>query len=308
MSAEQEEPFILIRRRSFSEVFDDLGCFVREHSAHFFKAVAWIPGPFLVLTGIVSIYLGLLTPSGMSLTETRTVLAFLLVLFLSLCSTLLLIGTTVAYFKGMEEERGRPTVRYVRRRVFRNLGVLINTFLAWLGIVLAFSFGAGIALAFFSFVVGAAGGAFLIPFMIFLGFLLLYPPIVHLASASFFGVLHHGFNFGKAFSKAWRSLRMAFWRNWGVVFIGTLLFFFLSFSCMVPEGIFVGFYRYFTLDPIQEGMSHYIYTGIAFFRFLATQFLWTLLLALLGMNYYSLHEVDSGETLLQRYERIATSK
>ncbi len=302
MNKEERDRLQLLRRRTFSEVFDDLGRLLRSHSGSFFKTFALIPGPFILVTGLVSSYLGVLSPAGFN--TIHSVLPFLVLIILSCVTGLLLLATVVAFMREVELHEKKVSVASVRQRVFGKIRSLLTWFIVWLGVSLAISFGVGLLTGFLSIAMSQVHPE-LPPFIFFLFFLFIYPLIVHLAVASAFGMLRHDLFFGKAFSKAWDSLLIGFWRNWSLTLLGTVLLITLIMASSVPELLFAGIYNFLTLDPPFEGGSGYVLKGLAIVRYSATNLIWCFFLLLHGLNYYSHHEIQSGESLLQRFEKFA---
>jgi hypothetical protein len=297
---------VLLKKRGFSEVFDDLGRFVRTAYKPFLKVMAYVPGPFILLTGLLSAYGGFLAIGGTSSELTALSIPVLIfVMLLSFFTSLLNLGSGIFFMKGMEEEGKPPSVKTVRDKVFSNFGDLFICFIAWVGILLVFSFFVGIALGLFMVPLGGIAPV-LAPIFFFLFFLFVMPPIAFTITASFFGMLRDGLQFGQAFAKAWRLLFSAFWRTWGVMVVGTLLFMILSFACMIPEALFTGAYSFLSLDLPFTGGSGFFLSVLALLRYFITQILWIFFVILQGLHYYSLHEMESGEALLSAYDRSAS--
>ena len=295
----------LLRKRSFSEVFDDFGHFVRTAYTPFLKVMFYVPGPFILLTGLVSMYGGFLALGGTSSDISGlSILALLFVMLLSFFTSLLSLGSGIIFMREMERDGRPPSVKKVRDLVFSDFGDLFICFIAWVGILLVFSFFVGIAMGLFMIPLGGVAPA-LIPFLFFLIFLFIMPPLAFTITASFFGMLRDGLHFGRAFAKAWRLVFLSFWRTWGVMIVGVLLFVVLTLAFMIPEGLFTGIYSYLSLELPSTGSSGYIMNLLALFRYFATQILWIFFIVLQGLHYYSLHETESGEALLSSYEGSA---
>jgi hypothetical protein len=148
----------------------------------------------------------------------------------------------------------------------------------------------------------------LVAFIFFLAFLLVFPVLAHSIPVSFFAVIYHDLPFGKAFTKAWGALNIAFWRCWSVSFVAIVLLSLITGACMIPETLFYGAYAYLTLDQLMEGGSAYLYGALVFLRFLATQYFWAFFIVIQGLNYLSFHELRTGEELMERYDKLIAQK
>lgn len=292
----------LLRKRNFSEVFDDFGRFVRTASIPFLKVLLYVPGPFILLTGLFSAFGGFLSIGSTPDPSLMSIPLLLITLLLSFFTYLLSLGSGIVFLKRLEEDGETPSPKTVRDEVFSKFGDLFIGLMAWVGLFLVFFFFIGLFFGLMAVPAGGSGALIFLTFLIFMILLLIMPPISFHFTASFFGMLRDGLSFGKAFSKGWRMISMAFWKAWSVTIVGMLLMMFLSFACMIPEGVFAGIYSYMSLDLPSTGLSGYIMSALSLLRYFATQILGVFFVILHGLLYYSLHEMESGEALLRSYD------
>ncbi|MFB6257218.1 MAG: hypothetical protein ABEH38_00875 [Flavobacteriales bacterium] len=265
------------------------------------KVLALIPGPFFLVTGLLSVYLGVLDPRG-GISGMDDIWGFMLLFPLSLIGGILLGGTVIAYMRQLEE--GEVRLAAVKDRVFKKLGSLFLCCITWVGILLLFAISGGGSIGLLAASL-ANVAPFLVPIIFLLAFLMLFPPAVYLFHATLFRMLRDDVGLDKGLQAAWGTLRINYWRTWGVVMVGSLLFTVLTLSCAVPEGVFEGVYGLMSLDIVDDGISGYILKGLRFLRYMATQFLWGYFIVLLGLHYYSLFEIKSGEGILHRFDELA---
>lgn len=294
----------LLRKRDFSEVFDDLGRFVRTSSSPFIEVLAKIAGPFLLLMLVLSLYLGMLSPGSELEFSFISVPVLIFFMLLAVFSSLLILGTSILYLKNLEKNDPDLSVTNIRRQLSEKAASIFVCFIAWVGIMLVFFFAVGLLVGSLMALFGALA-PILAPFILLLAMLFVGPPMVFVVNASFFAMLRDDLPFGEAFTKAWRMLFTSFWKTWAVMMVGMILFWVLSFSLMIPEGLFTGLFYYLSLNAPMEGLSGYFLSGLGSLRFMAQQVLAAFFIVFQGMHYYSLHEIQQGEGLVQRFGQDA---
>lgn len=295
----------LFRIRTFSEVFEEFGRFLRVHGKSLLILLVRIPGPFILIASLMNAYFAPSTlPAGQLLSSPFLIL---LTLFASILASVLTLGTVVLYMKLIESSDSPPTISDLRKELFRSLAPLFKTFILWGLILFATLF---VLILFFgafqTLLVG--GGSTGIYFGVFLAFLLfglflfILPLLTFLMVSSYYHALRERRGFIAAFGNGWWMLRTAFFRTWAVLFIGMLLLFALSTACSIPLLLFEWLHTYFTLDPLQVGFSSYLLLGLGSILNLLYLLVWAFLIVLVGIHYYSLQELRTGKGILTRHE------
>lgn len=295
----------LFRIRTFSEVFEEFGRFLRVHGKPLLILLLRIPGPFILMAALMNAYFA---PSAMAAGRLlSSPFLILLTLLSSVLASVLTLGTVVLYMKLIESSDSPPTIADLRKELFRSLGPLFKTFMLW-GLILFATlfllilfFGAFQTLLVGGGRTGIYFGAFL-AFLLFGLFLFILPLLSFLMVSSYYHALRERTGFIAAFGNAWWMLRTAFFRTWAVLFIGMLLLFVLSTTCSIPLLLFEWLHTYFTLDLLQEGFSYYLFLVLESALNLLYLLVWAFLIVLVGIHYYSLQELQSGEGILARHE------
>lgn len=293
---------VLLKERSFSEVFDDFGLFVRTHGKRLLQAFVYVPGPFILAAGILNGYsqLGGPTPGSFG---PGTLILLTLAFLSAIAAFIFSLSTVIHFMKGVEKKEELSTST-LRSRVMNSFGPMFIGALGWIGILVVFFF----IYFFVSFLVmGVAGlmgpialGGMGLVFLLF--YLFVLPLVAFLTSTTFFQMLREERSFASSLGRAFRLLGRDFWRTWGVMLIGGVLFVVLTGICFIPQ--FAVAWGYGLLTPTggfeREGVL--LFQTMAMIGYITSTFVAAFFHVLVGLHYYSLHESESGEGLEDRIQ------
>ncbi|MES2591527.1 MAG: hypothetical protein V4608_06560 [Bacteroidota bacterium] len=300
--------------RDFGETFNVSVKFIRQNFKLFFKSLALIAGPFVLISAVAGAFyqsssIGLLSLKGGFQENyfSQFGLTFAIFIFASVIANLMLIGTTFAYMiTYMEKGTGNFTIADISSTLLKNIGKIILTFLAMF-LILVLLFALVIGLIALMATMGAAF-AILVGFILFIGILIMMPPLIWQLSVIYLVAMQENSGAFQSFNRTREVMRDNYWWTWVIVVCAGMAVGLASLVFTMPQMIYqmVIMFSHFKPGAVNEGVSIPFIIVSTICTFCST-LLYSTLYIISGFHYYSLAEQKDGIGLMERIDEIGNT-
>ena len=298
--------------RDFGEIFNDSFLFLKKNFKSLFKCILFIPGPIILIAGILSGYFQAVVgnPSQlfnpMQMGSTWSIMAQVLYValpyvLLSCLASMVLFSTIYNYIIAYNNkpagevitvsEIGKTIPGSVWRLFYNNLLLLL------ISLILIIAVGLFAMIPF----LGAIG--------LFFGMIILFPPLMYTITAANYLVLRDKVLITDGIAKAWKYMRGKFWWTWLLVVCVGMIVWVASLIFTLPLSILsIGkmITRMNPADMSTEGNSINTLPYIVFgaIAYLGQQLVQPIIHIFCAFNFSSHEEAHEGTGLLERMDEI----
>jgi hypothetical protein len=313
----QQQKIEFRKEREFTAILGDSIKFLKQNFKPLFSAIILVIGPFILLTGLLHSYMQTLIMAnsysgmgGFGMFNQTYFMTLGIVYLLTLINSVLMNSVVYNYMCLYNEKPAgeKITVSEVASRVWSNLGRMMGSMLALIGVLLVIV--GLLALIGIGFATMGVFGGILLALAIIFGALIYGPILVYAISGSFFVVVRDGLFIFTGFVKVRRYLSGNFWWTWLIIVVATLALWILQVVFTLPASIMTVTEMFTRLGDLKNGGTMgggntsvllIVFYTIGIFLTTCSS---SILHLVCGFNFLSQEEKHEGKGLMSRMEEI----
>lgn len=302
--------------RDFGETFNVSVTFLRQNFKLFFMSLILIAGPFVLISAIAGAFYqshaislfsitALGKSNGLSGILNQFGWEYVLFILATVVSSLMIVNTVYSYMLTyMEKGPGGFAVNDVTQTVIKNITNVLSVFIVFTVFIILF------LVIVVGIIIGISAAVpvlgILLIFLLFIGLLIIMPPLMWLLSAIYIVKMHEGQGVFESYARAKEIMRGNFWWTWVIIVCAGIAVIIANFIFAIPQAGYQMVLMFSRLKGSNEEVS-ISFLVVATLCTFCTSILYSVLYVVCGFHYFSLAEKKDGLGLLERIDEIGTT-